>query len=304
VTSPAVETGRLSRTQWLELARLHDERAGRHAKAALERRSRGRKHAVEDFLFTYYSFPPGRLRQWLPPLGVTLEVEDTDLDRFRSVKPEWLESGNGEVRLRAGSLPERTRELAGWVAYLCDRVLERPAQFRCHGLHEWAMVYGQSQEEVRHSGHSLRLPPAELRAFVDSRTLCCTHYDAFRFFTAEAAPRNVFQPKLETRPELEQGGCLHANMDLYKWSAKLWPWIGSDLVGRAFDFARAGRALDMRASPYDLSALGYDPVRVETAEGRREYESLQRELAARARELRVELAQAARRMAAAVSRRC
>jgi hypothetical protein len=42
----------------------------------------------------------------------------------------------------------------------------------------------------------------------------------------------------------------------------------------------------MRASPYDLAQYGYEPVRIETVEGRRSYEAEQRELALRAEPLR------------------
>jgi hypothetical protein len=40
--------------------------------------------------------------------------------------------------------------------------------------------------------------------------------------------------------------------------------------------------LDMRASPYDLSALGYEPVRIETPSGRAEYVRQQGVVAERA----------------------
>jgi hypothetical protein len=49
------------------------------------------------------------------------------------------------------------------------------------------------------------------------------------------------------------------------------------------------RELDMRASPYDLSALGYEPVAIETAHGRAEYVARQRQFAARGQALRTEL---------------
>jgi hypothetical protein len=91
---------------------------------------------------------------------------------------------------------------------------------------------------------------------------------------------------LETRLELEQGACLHANMDLYKWASKLWPWIGSDLISECFALACEGRDLDMRASPYDLRHLGYEPVCIETAAGRAQYEAEQRVLADKAIRLR------------------
>ena len=56
-----------------------------------------------------------------------------------------------------------------------------------------------------------------------------------------------------------------------------------------FQLAREVRVLDMRASPYDVSALGHDPVQVETPEGKAEYVRAQREFAERARPLRVRL---------------
>jgi hypothetical protein len=88
---------------------------------------------------------------------------------------------------------------------------------------------------------------------------------------------------------MEQGGCLHANMDLYKWATKLWPWVGSDFIAKAFFLALEGRELDMRASPYDLSEEGYEPLCIETEEGRKQYQIEQQQLTQRATILRQEL---------------
>jgi hypothetical protein len=57
-------------------------------------------------------------------------------------------------------------------------------------------------------------------------------------------------------------------------------------VADCFELAREIRVLDMRASPYDLSGLGYAPVRIETAEGKQEYTAAQRAFADRGRPLR------------------
>ncbi len=67
------------------------------------------------------------------------------------------------------------------------------------------------------------------------------------------------------------------------------PAISSDLVLDAFELAMRIRYLDMRASPYDVTALGLEPVRIETAEGKREYAERQAEFAATATELRERL---------------
>lgn len=55
------------------------------------------------------------------------------------------------------------------------------------------------------------------------------------------------------------------------------------------DLAREVRELDMRASPYDLRALGYQPVEIETAAGKATYVHAQRHFAARAHAVRLTL---------------
>ena len=51
------------------------------------------------------------------------------------------------------------------------------------------------------------------------RLLRCTHYDAIRFFTPSSLPLNVIKP-LPTRAttdKFDQPGCIHVNMDLFKY---------------------------------------------------------------------------------------
>ncbi|MCB1208257.1 MAG: hypothetical protein KDK97_02965 [Verrucomicrobiales bacterium] len=287
-----------ARDEWMRRLIAHRARVAERAEAFVDRRSRGLKHPVHDFLFTYYSFSPAKLMRWVPPMGVVLEgVAETDLDDF-----DWRDRREvvyAEGRLHTvESMPPGAVKLAGWVAELCDRIASRPVRARCYGLHEWAMVLDQKVEEVRHQGYELRMSPEDLAVFVRSQAVCCTHYDAFRFFTPVARPLNAFAPTLETRLDMEQAGCLHANMDLYKWSYKLWPWVGSDLVGQCFELAVGARELDMRASPYELRHLGYDPIRIETPEGREVYEQAQRDLSARTAPLRMALRDACNRLLA------
>lgn len=267
------------------------------ADAFVDRRSRNARHPVHDFLFTYYSFSPAKLKQWLPPLAVAIEVTEDDLPALRAPAKSTLHYRNGIAALGVEGIVPGLRDLARWIAQMCENVLNRAPRFRCYGLHEWAMVYGQSAEQVRHQGYELRMPPQDLARFVQSQPICCSHYDAFRFFTPASRPMNLLQPTLEMRLENEQGACLHANMDLYKWASKLWPWVGSDIVGMAFALAVEGRDLDMRASPYDLSHLGFEPVPIETAAGREQYEAEQRALAEKA----VPVREALRSMAMKIS---
>lgn len=92
---------------------------------------------------------------------------------------------------------------------------------------------------------------------------------------------NELQPTRETQLVLEQPACLHANMDVYKWAYKLLPLVDSTLVMDCFDLAWDARELDMRAAPYEIREWGYEPIPVETAEGKAEYVRIQRELSER-----------------------
>ena len=75
-------------------------------------------------------------------------------------------------------------------------------------------------------------------------------------------------------------------MDLYKWAYKLSPAAPAELVADCFALASEIRELDMRASPYDLRAHGYEPVAIETPEGKAEYVAAQRGFAERGAALR------------------
>ena len=63
------------------------------------------------------------------------------------------------------------REGLAWVEGLVRRTAERPARLGCFGLHEWAMVYGLEQDEVRHESWPLRLQPDQIRDVVDENGL-------------------------------------------------------------------------------------------------------------------------------------
>ena len=130
------------------------------------------------------------------------------------------------------------------------------------------------------------LSQAEIDAFVESRPVACSHFDAFRFFAPAAKPLNRLPLAWDTRYDAEQPGCIHANMDLYRWAYTSMPWVGRALLVECFELALALRDLDMQAGPYDLRAFGVTPVCIETAAGREEYQRRQRELSGRAAEVR------------------
>jgi len=273
----------LSTTIWREREAAHLRRARVHTLPARKRRDSRELNPVEDFLFEYYPYPLALMEKWHPGAGVALEWDSTVLPAPFSDRCYTLEGG---VFFADTSLiPDKERERLKWIRELLVATRDRAPNFACHGLHEWAMVY--RGKDVRHEKTTpLRLPQAEIDALVESRAICCSHHDAFRFFAAEARPMNRLQPDLHSRALFEQPGCVHANMDLYKWAAKAMPWIGTEFLLDCFELANDLRDLDMRASPYDLTEWGREPIRIETPEGRRMYENEQRRLAQLAMPLR------------------
>lgn len=279
----------LSVDTWTARAKKHADLIEPITEAFLRRRALGLKHPVHDFLFTYYSCSPSKLKQWVPSFEESLKIKANMREDYPWLTEYWFREEGNLLILNIERLHASTRNISKFISEMCDNILQRAPRFGCFGLHEWAMVYKLSPEEIRHKGHRLRLSSEELAYFVESQSLCCSHYDAYRFFTKEAQPLNTLNPQLGTRLQMEQGGCLHANMDLYKWATKLWPWIGSDFLAKTFFLALEGRELDMRASPYDLSEEGYAPICIEKEEGRKQYQKEQQSYAEKSVGLRKEL---------------
>jgi hypothetical protein len=180
--------------------------------------------------------------------------------------------------------PRARRKYLGWATRFLEITTTREPNFCCFGLHEWAMIY--REKSVRHSEVPLRLEGSEIASLVEAQGLGCTHFDAFRFFTEPARKRNRTALSRETTINMDQRGCIHVSMDLYRFCYKIAPWIESELLVDAFELARFAREIDMRASPYDLRSIGFAPIRVETADGRAEYVRLQRKISERAKPIR------------------
>lgn len=361
---PPLDTARdravLPPDEWLPLATAHAERADALTAVWRAARAGGRKHAIEDFLFTYYPTRIAHLRRWHPGAGVALVLpgfgETGPADGASSKDGRNSDSGSSDGASSDGSratnsgadgsdsngsgkkssVPDpdnrttwrwhRTTQVDGVTpdgatrddgathdvvrldaeAFLADRgdtvryvrdllaaTSSRPGTFGCFGLHEWAMVY-RDREAGRDQRHPLplRLGHAGTDAVVEANPVRCSHFDAFRFFTPEATSRNQLQPTRATQVGMEQPGCLHANMDLYKWCLKLGPAVPGDLLLDAFELARDIRWTDMAASPYDVSGYGVPAVEIETPQGKAEYVRRQREFAQRSGELRQRLLQA------------
>lgn len=240
----------LEQDAWTPLASAHEARADALLEAHRGRRSRAVKHPVEDFLFEYYSYRPAALRRWHPGWGVELRG---DVSRFAGLRGFVVDAGAARVD---PDLPGRRRDEVARTRALLEATQRRLPALGCFGLHEWAMVYRLSGTAPRHR-LPLRLGADGTDAVVEQHRIACTHFDAFRFFSPDAVARNALIPTAGNRQRNEQPGCLHANMDVYKWAYKLTPFTSAELVADCFELARRIRVVDMRASPYDLTELGY-----------------------------------------------
>jgi len=277
---------RLAAEEWRAAVAAHAERADALTAGRQARSSRGEKHPIEDFLFEYYALTPAQLRRWHPGAGVVLEAE-AEAEAPPHAAWRWYRTDSeGAVSFDLEVFLADRGQAVRLIHRLLLATASRPAFSGCFGLHEWAMVYRQS--EHRHT-LPLRLGQEGTDSVVEAHKLRCSHFDAFRFFTPEAVPLNQTPLSRETQPELEQPGCLHANMDLLKWALKLGPAVPGELLLKTFELARDVRLLDMQASPYDVSSLGEPAVEIETPEGKAEYVTRQREFAERAAPLRARL---------------
>ena len=286
----------LDQATWRARAADHATRIDAFVAPHLARRRAGVKHPVHDFLFTYYSQRPAQLRRWHPGYGVALAdaPEYESLTGYARVCPTVRPGELSGTRAEEGVAYVASRHpLVDSIRDLLVATADRPASFGCFGLHEWAMVH--RADETRHD-RPLRLGRSGTDDVVESHRIACSHFDAYRFFTPSARPRNTLSPGRDDRAAYEQPGCLHANMDLYKHAFRLSPLIPSELVADAFALAWDIRILDMRVAPYDLTGLVLDPsgeewtpVRIETPEGKQEYVRRQQAFAERSRVIRRQL---------------
>jgi len=279
----------LERADWTEMESRHHRDVDAMTAGHRLRASEHRTHPVEDFLFTYYSLRPAQLRRWHPGAGIALadarERAEWPFHGIISFPGRRAEA----VVVNADHFRAARGPSVGFIQELLAGTARATPQFGCFGLHEWAMIF--QSDDVRHVGWPLRLGRHGTDEVIRAHQIRCSHFDAFRFFTPAAKPRNLLSPDLASRDRMEQPGCLHASMDLYKWAYRMLPVVSSSLLLDCFRLARAIREVDMRASPYDLSDLGYPPIPIGTAAGKAEYVAAQRDFASAGQLLRARLSE-------------
>lgn len=271
----------ISEKEALESASRLEAAVDEKLAAYLVQRSNGLKEAVIDFLFEYYAFRPIKLKVWSP--GLIAKVEKTPKTKHLLSPFKSVESRN-YIQLDTAALTDKRIKHMNWVLALQESIHGKTPNFGCYGLHEWAMLY--KSEEKRHPYLNLRVSHQVLNETVQQNPLRCTHFDAYRFFTDPAIPLNEDTLSREDVLKHEQGGCIHNNMDLYKWSFKFYPWLPSELIWEAFNLALKARIVDMEASPYDVSDYGYAAIKIETQLGMKDYVQQQKSLANEASKIR------------------
>jgi len=189
------------------------------------------------------------------------------------------------VALNVAAFDPARRASLAWMLNLAALTAERPPAFGCFGLHEWRWSTGKRPTRSATTTWPLRFPPDELARIVEAHPCVARTSMPSGSSRRRRARSTACNRSAPPRRSSSSRGCLHANMDLYKWASnsRRSRRPNSSPTARP---ARDIREVDMRASPYDLSKLGFAPIRIETPEGRAEYETLQRDFAAQSQPLR------------------
>lgn len=180
-----------------------------------------------------------------------------------------------------------------WYRSVLSSTLSSQPILHCFGLHEWAMQYHPLDAPPPPSAQyqsslPLRVSRDIINKTVERKGIDCTHVDALRFFAPAAGPLNSHGHSLVRTDQLklEQKGCVHAHMDLFKICLKLLPFVDARLLGDCLEVALEARRLDVAASPYDASGYGLEAIPIETSVGRAEYKTKQMALMKRVEPIR------------------
>ena len=248
-----------------------------------ERKHSVNAHPIYNFLHTYYRYSADSLLKYSPGLNVhLLDVQDEDIKGHGKHQPGvlhprfWERDEDHTLRYSPDceELLSDVKKVSSWQRNMdvLTRSAARSPVFSCYGAHEWAMLYrGNDKKQPQ---LNMRVSQSVIDKLVETLPLRCTHYDAFRFFDKEAQPLNAVQlPTRDAQIEREQPACIHATMDLFKYAYQLYPLCSAKLLRDSVEIATRARIIDMRASPYDVSAFEgcADAICIETEEGRMAY---------------------------------
>jgi len=252
------------------------------------------EHPVFNFLIEYYGLKGAkgvkRLARWSPKphdTGVLLEgATEKDVgNNLLHLRGAVMHSNGIEYNPSRffendddSAALERTARPFLWFRSVLQNTAQAEPVLHCYGLHEWAMQYqpkgAPPPPAAQYQSHlPLRVDRSIINEAVERKGVRCTHIDALRFFAPAALPLNKHKEyNRNDQLRLEQPACVHANMDLLKYTLRLSPFVDATLVQRVLELALRARMLDVAASPYDCEkAYGVEAVPIETAPGRAEY---------------------------------
>mmetsp|Transcript_17449 Transcript_17449/g.28174 ORF Transcript_17449/g.28174 Transcript_17449/m.28174 type:complete len:315 (+) Transcript_17449:174-1118(+) len=287
---------------WRSLAKLHQERLVQVVSPGCIDRdvSKGLDPAnpIFNFLKLYYRIKGPkelrRLMRWSPGFGAQVHGVDPRGDKDL-IQLKWTQTEGDRVLFK---VPEKgLKSLQQWEMVL-RRTMENKPVLNCFGMHEWAMVYASSESSKFQSEvMDFRVSQREINELVVSKGVNCTHFDAYRFFSPDAFDFSKHGHLMKTcdratGQQLENPACIHTAMDTFKVAYKFYPLINSELLLESLELSIDARRIDVRASPYDPSKFGLEPIKVETVDGRREYQIAQRNLLDRSQRLRGKLLKA------------
>jgi len=247
---------------------------------------------IYNFLLEYYNVRgrkgTKRLARWSPGFNVFLEnASEEDVEEaLLCSKGTFVTHEEMGKRGLVYSLQElrSADELAtyNWYKSILASTAANAPVLNCYGLHEWAMQYqpeGEPDPPSRsYQKLKLRVSQQVINDAVEQNVVCCTHFDALRFFAPAAKKLNKHDPSFLSRENqllLENPACLHSSMDLLKIAIKLSPFGEAETLADALEVSIMSRTLDVAASPYDARDYGLSPIMIETAEGKSVYKAQQ-----------------------------
>ena len=140
-----------------------------------KRRAAGKMHPSHDFVFIYFRFAPALLECWHPGLGISFEPPED----MHGYSEKYYTRAGQALRLDPSKLDAKARKRLQWNLDLCRSVQNKPAQFSCFGMHEWAMVHRASEHGTRHEW-PLRLGERGTDEVVEGQTLAAVRAQFFR----------------------------------------------------------------------------------------------------------------------------
>ena len=222
----------MSRDEWLARASAHRARLVPTVEEHLERGRTGEKHPVRTSSSATTRSPRRTCCDGTRVTASTL----LDADEYVGLKG-YRATGDGGARVDTSYVAAQQPLLTALHRLLARHRLAAGAHRLLRaarvgdGLPAWPTTRPATPTGRCGSG----MPGTD--EVVESHRIACSHFDAYRFFTAPARPLNTLTPGRDDRAAFEQPGCLHAGMDLYKHAFRLTP---DDLLRPGRRLLRAG----------------------------------------------------------------